>query len=69
MRCPNLMVADTPRCITVDDSYSPSYFQLREYCGGRYGICPFYLGFQKIRTRRQGASRALSLENAFAQRG
>lgn len=47
MRCPNLLVADTPRCVTVDDSYSPSYFQLREYCGGRYAVCPFYVGYHR----------------------
>ncbi|MBI5191645.1 MAG: hypothetical protein HZA22_13385 [Nitrospirae bacterium] len=68
MRCPNLMVADAPRCVTVDDSYRPSYFQQREYCGGRYAICPFYMGFQKIQARYMGSSRTLTLENAFAQR-
>ena len=47
MGCPNLKMADVFRCETVDDSYSPSNFQLREYCKGRHHICPFFLGFQK----------------------
>ena len=50
MVCPNLSMTDVFRCVTVDDSYSPSNFQLREYCRGRHQICPFFLGFQKRQT-------------------
>ncbi|MGA2192922.1 MAG: hypothetical protein ABSG42_06030 [Nitrospirota bacterium] len=46
--CPNLIKRENHRCVTVNDSYCPSYFQLREYCKTRmHKICPFFLGFQK----------------------
>lgn len=48
MKCPNLVKKDMHRCVTIDDSYCPSHFQLREYCKGRlHRICPFYLGYHK----------------------
>ncbi len=48
MRCPNLIKEGMHRCRTVDESYCPSYFQLREYCKTRlHRICPFFVGFQK----------------------
>ena len=48
MGCPNLVVKDVPRCFTVNDSYCPSVFQVREYCSRRrHKICPFFVGYQK----------------------
>jgi hypothetical protein len=47
IRCPHLLKRVAYRCCTVDESYSPSNFQLREYCTtDRYSICPFHLGLQ-----------------------
>lgn len=52
MKCPNLVKRDKHHCVTIDDSYIPSIFQLREYCKGRlHTICPFFLGFQRRQAR------------------
>ena len=54
MRCPNLVKKDAFHCMTVDDSYRPSQYQLMEYCKDRlHSICPFYLGYQKKQAQLQ----------------
>jgi hypothetical protein len=45
-RCPYLLKRAAYHCCTVNESYCPSNFQLREYCTTvLFKICPFYLGY------------------------
>ena len=46
MRCPNAVKADTLRCISFNGAYTPSGFQMAEYCQCRaYIKCPIFLGY------------------------
>lgn len=50
MQCPNLVHKERLHCHTTNDSYRPSHYQLKEYCHAlNHTMCPFYLGFRKVR--------------------
>ncbi len=53
-RCPHLSKRVAYHCCTVNESYCPSNFQLREYCTTVLcRICPFYLGYHLKQDERK----------------